>query len=165
MHRAAEVVEAYRTVNQHLDGSKVKVIGSADARTIKRQLPECLKHATICNGTTEILGGFVTPQGTNREDEAKETGKWLTKMRQRYGKIAALPTTHQNKWLILHNSTHHHLYRAETFMVNDRCSVFDALDDLQVKTLLDIAALKGQPENLFVLTFTPIKDGGLGLFP
>jgi hypothetical protein len=152
---APSVFADFAAVGQVLSGPKLRILTPAYIR----DLPPLLAHAQQVSEPTFVLGGLVSP--VLMASCADVVRQWVDKRRSRLNALLALPTSRQNKYLILTSMMWDLVYFAETFLVASRDEIFGAIDEMHYSCLQRIV---GAPVP-HVPSFRPIEDGGLGLLP
>ena len=162
------VIADYASVNQKLDGPKMRIICSAARKSEAMHMLNASADR-VCTSPTRVLGGVVSPRGCNDSDFTNVYDEIATKLRHKYYKLAALPLTRQQRWLTLLNITFHALFYVEnTGRLSRRLA--EMIDDLQLTTFINTFDLtnkltSAELESLHLNLHTPIEDGGLGLLP
>jgi len=157
-----DVLADFRLINQRLDGPKMQWLCPPNV-ALSTRVP-------VRSKVTGILGSFVQPSTTTRTETAVTISRlWLTPIREKFQRLVRLPTTVQNKVLILRSLTWNFLYAAECFRCDVREDIFVELDDIQVNTLIEVLRLqtctREEKRNFHVQAFLPTQDGGFGLLP
>jgi len=160
---SASVVTALESIGQSLNPSKCRLLLPPSAPT-PSNIPSFIKQSAICRKPTFVLGALVAHSSSNSTVILNHAQPWLTKIRAKFDKLVALPTSIQNKLLILRTLSYHFVYAARTFHAPNVQSIFDYVDQLQLDTFCRITSLP-KSDALYVCLFRPIEDRGIGLVP
>jgi ribonuclease HI len=174
---ASRIFGYYQNANQHLDGSKLRILWpNARPKAVSR-LPACLQRPPASDGTlahiittglVRVLGSYVELTPPTAEQERSFLEDFLAKPRRRLERVLRLTTTLQIKLLVLNAIVWDYVYHAEALAVSDalRQRAFDALDELHLTaffTLFDIPA--ADRDSLVPTVQASYADGGFGLLP
>ena len=161
LNKVEEIAKDFREIGQNLLGKKLKVIGNIE----KQHLPPCISHASIYPSTAAILGGIVSSPTSNAEEEKPFLKDILKKIENKFSQITLLPTSLQNKFLILHAISLDFLFYTECIFTSNRREFFEKIDEIQETTFAQIMNIQDFSSFHHVQLFSSIEDGGLGIFP
>lgn len=165
LRTAEQVIQDFALIGQKLDGPKMKIIMNQARYMTKTHLPETLKPAAIVTShAIEVLGGFINLQGRPNQDVngCPELKEKLVQLEKRCEKILALPMTLQCKMLVLRFMSRSMIYKAQTYFHPNATQFFKKVDGIFLNA---VAKLVRVDASHTVRIFSPIEDGGLGLYP
>lgn len=158
------VVDALASIGIAVNQEKTRIFAPPKVRD-RSLLPRFRQMANDENRKfANPLGAVIQYPGTLDAWALEGARKWHEKAKKKISSIANLPTSAQNKFLILRSVLMHFVYAASTFHGTFRDALFQQLDDDIYDTFLKITDLRRSDE-LHVQSHLPIVDRGFGLLP
>ena len=177
LHTALAVIAQFKTINQALDGKKMKIIVPQTRRYIHNGVQwtddqlqnfiasnEILQRAELVTTPTLTLGTVISPNLQSEEDFLALVKDKLHDWRETLQRIILMNASLQCKLLILRHATWKWTYLAQTMNSHHRTLFFNHIQQLAKETLFHFfPEIKDEAHHVRIHSAT--EDGGLGFFP